>query len=397
MNPNTKSIIMESYEMNNDLLEIRRYIHENAEVGYNTVKTSNYIKKKLKEIGIDFKEIEKTGIVADIGSGDKTILLRADVDALPMYESNDLPFKSNEKSSHCCGHDLHATMLLGAAKILKQREDELNGTVRLMFQRDEEGGNGAKTMVDNGVLDDRTIDAALALHVNAKSPLGVLEYGYGKTFASNDSFEIVVKGRGGHGARAYETIDPICVATNIINSLYNVIAREVDPFSHVLFSVTSIEANSTFNIIPDSAKIKGTFRTYDDEQRKHLLNRFETITTAVAQSFMATAEFNVVKSLSALTTSTEFTDKVLKLSQELGDEIRVNMEPVVKRGSEDFAYISEKIKNNAYLFIGAGKNREEGNEFGQHNSKVIFNEDVLPIGAALLSNVAYLWLLDEDN
>ncbi len=397
MEATVKSIIDGAYEIKSDLIETRRYIHENAEVGYDTIKTSNHIKKKLEEIGIDFKEINGTGIVADIGSGDKTILLRADIDALPMYESNDLSFKSNEKSSHCCGHDLHGTMLLGAAKILKEREDKLNGTVRLMFQPDEEGGTGANIMLDNGVLDDRHISAAIALHVDAKSPLGFLEYGYGKTFASNDSFEITIKGRGGHGARAYETIDPISIAVNIYNSIHNVINREVDPFNNVLFSITSIEAESTFNIIPDGAKLKGTLRTYDEEQREYLLKRFETVSTSIANAFMASAEFKVDKSLPALTTSTELTDKVLEFAKVLNNEIKVNTEPVVKRGSEDFAYICEKVKNNAYLFIGAGKNREEGYEFGQHNSKVIFNEDVLPIGSALLSTVAYLFLSDVDN
>ncbi|HAE92616.1 MAG TPA: amidohydrolase [Tissierella sp.] len=397
MDPNVKSIIDRAYEIKDDLIQTRRYIHKNAEVGYNTIKTSTYIKEKLKEIGVNFRDIDGTGIVADIGSGEKTVLLRADMDALPMYELNDLEFKSDIESSHCCGHDLHATMLLGAANILKEREDSLNGTVRLMFQPDEEGGTGAKRMLDKGVLDDRNISAALALHVDAKSPLGTLDYGYGKTFASNDSFEIIINGRGGHGARAYETIDPINVAINIYNSLCSLINREVDPFSHVLFSITSIEANSTFNIIPNSAKIKGTLRTYDDKQREYLSKRFETMTKGISQSFMANAEFKVDKSLPALTTSKEFTDKVLKLSQKLEDKININVEPVVKRGSEDFSYISEKIKDNAYLFIGAGKNSQEGYEFGQHNSNVIFNEEVLPIGSALLSTIAYLWLLEAEN
>lgn len=397
MNPIVQDFIKQANEMKEQLINTRRYIHENAEVGYDTVKTSNHIKEKLQEMGIDFRELKETGIIADIGSGEKTILLRADVDALPMYEVNDLPFKSEIKSSHCCGHDLHATMLLGAAKILKGMEDKLEGTIRLMFQPDEEGGNGAKIMVENGALDDREIHAALAIHVDARSPLGTLEYGYGQTFASNDSFEIIIKGRGGHGARPYETIDPINVAMHIYNGLNSIISREVDPFNHILFSVTSIEAESTFNIIPDGAKIKGTLRTYDEEERRHILERFEKITTGIAESFLAEAKFNVVKSLPALITSKDFTDKILEFSNNLKEEIRINDEPVVKRGSEDFSYITEKIKNNGYLFIGAGKDRQEGYEWGQHNSKVIFNEDVLPIGAVFLANSAYFWLLDSDK
>lgn len=392
MNPIVQGFIKEAYDLKDELIETRRYIHKNAEVGYDTVKTSNHIKEKLTEMGITFKEINETGIIADIGSGEKTILLRADTDALPMYEINDLPFKSEIEVAHCCGHDLHVTMLLGAAKILKNNENELKGTVRFMFQPDEEGGTGAKLMVDEGVLDDRTIHAAMALHVDAKSPLGQLEYGYGKTFASNDSFEITVKGRGGHGARPYETIDPINVAVNIYNSLSSLINREVDPFTHVLFSVTSIEAESTFNIIPDGAKIKGTIRTYDEEQRAHLLDRFDTITKSISEAFMAEAEFNVVKSLPALTTSKDFTDKILEASENLKEEINIKKDPVIKRGSEDFSYITEKIKNSGYLFIGAGKNRKEGYKWGQHNSRVIFNEDVLPLGSMLLSTAAYSWL-----
>ncbi len=388
----TKNIIEKAFSLEDKLINIRRYIHKNAEVGYNTVKTSAFIEDKLKELNIKYRTIKDTGIVADIGNGEKTLLLRADIDALPMYETNNLEFKSDKEISHCCGHDLHGTMLLGAAEILKANEDKLNGKIRLMFQPDEEGGMGAKTMLDNGLLDDLKINAVMAMHVDAKSPLGRLEYGYGKTFASNDSFEIEIKGEGGHGARAYETIDPINIAFQIYNGLTAVINREVDPFNHILFSITSIDAVSNFNIIKDNVVMKGTLRTFGEEQRIEILSRFKTVVENIASAFNGEANFNVVKSLPALETSKEFTDEILEIVNELNEHISIGDTPVVKRGSEDFSYITEKIKNNAYLFIGAGKNNKEGFEYGQHNSNVIFNEKVLPLGSAVLSLSAMKWL-----
>lgn len=258
---------------------------------------------------------------------------------------------------------------------------------RLMFQPGEEDGTGAKRMVEKGILDDRKINYALALHVDAKSPLGLIDYGYGSTFASNDNFEINIFGKGGHGARSYETIDPINVAFNIYNGLNNIINREIDPFNHTLFSITSIEAESTYNIIPDSAKMKGTFRTYNEKERKYLLERFENAVKMISNAFMAKSEYAIKSSVPSLNTSKKFTDELLNIIKDF--DIRINESPVIKRGSEDFSYVTEKIDSSAYLFIGAGKNKNEGYEYGQHNSKVIFNEEVLPLGAAILSYIAF--------
>lgn len=389
MKNNSEMFVKKAYEIESYLIDVRRYIHKNAEIGYDTAVTSNFIKKELMKMNISYTEIEDTGIIADIGQGDTTILLRADMDALPMYEINDLPFKSEKKMSHCCGHDLHTTMLIGAAKILKESEKDLNGTIRLMFQPGEENGTGAKRMIENGILDNKKIEYAIALHVDAKSPLGALDYGYGNTFSSNDNFEIIIYGKGGHGARSYETTDPISIAFSIYNGLYNIINRETDPFKHTLFSVTSIEAESTFNIIPDVVKMKGTLRTYSEDERKYLLQRFEKASKMISNAFMSDSEFFVRSSIPSLNTSKKFTDEILKIISNFDDRIRINDGPIIKRGSEDFSYVTEKIDNSAYLFIGAGKNRHEGYEYGQHNSKVVFNEDVMPLGSALLSFAAF--------
>lgn len=389
MEENAKIFLNRAYEIENYLIDVRRHIHKNAEIGYDTAITSDYVKAELKKMEITYTEIDNTGIIADIGHGDTTILLRADMDALPMYEINDLPFKSVKKISHCCGHDLHTAMLIGAAKILKENENNLKRKIRLMFQPGEEDGTGAKRMIEKGILDDGKIEHAIALHVDAKSPLGLVDYGYGNTFSSNDNFEIIIHGKGGHGARSYETIDPISIAFNIYNGLNSIINREIDPFRHTLFSITSVEAESTYNIIPDAVKMKGTLRTYNEDERKYLLQRFEKTIEMISNAFMADSEFLIRSSVPSLNTSKKFTDEVLKIISNFDDRIRINEVPIVKRGSEDFSYVTEKIGSNAYLFIGAGRNKYEGYEYGQHNSNVIFNEDVLPLGAALLSFIAF--------
>lgn len=381
-----------SFKIKEDLIKYRRFLHQNAEGGSEIRVTSNYVQSILDDLGIEYKVAGNNGIIGDIGKGDKTILLRADMDALPIIEDNDLSFKSITNYSHCCGHDLHTTMLLGAIRNLKKYENELNGRVRFMFQPDEEGGSGAKSIIEENLLDDISIDAALALHVDAKRPLGYLDYGKGQTFASNDSFEIIVTGKGGHGARAFETIDPINIAFNLYSSLYSMINREVNQSNMILFSITSVQAGNSYNTIPSSAIVKGTLRTYNEAQRLYVMERITDIVEQVPKVFKGNATIRIDKHLPPLETSPELTEEVLKYAEDIIHKDMIHFEPIIKLGSEDFAYVTNKIKNSAYVFIGAGINSKEGYKYGQHSPNVIFNEDVLHIGSALLSNIAFRWL-----
>ena len=387
------SILKRAKEIEKEIIGIRRAIHKNAEINSNLKVTAEFVKKKLTEINCENEEISECGITAVIGNSNKgkTILLRADMDALPMKEDNNLEYKSVTDYSHCCGHDMHTAMLLGAAKILKEIENDLNGAVKLMFQPDEEGGTGAKKMLDAGLLNSPIPKAALALHVDAKRPLNHLDYGIGCTFSSNDNFEIIVTGKGGHGARPHESIDPINIACHINLALQTLICRELNPAKTVILTISSIDAGSSFNIIPDKAILKGSLRTYDNEQRAYNIKRIDEICKLTAKAFKGEAKLIIHSSVPVLYCNRELTKEILKYSEEIFDIDKINSNPIVRMGSEDFSFISEKIKSS-YLFIGAGVDEQNGSEYGQHSPKVIFNEDILYRGAALLAHCACMWL-----
>lgn len=390
------SILERAKEIEKEIISNRRTIHKNAEINCDLKVTTEFVKEKLTEINCKYEEISESGIVAVIGEANKgnTILLRADMDALPMKEDNNLEYKSVTNYSHCCGHDMHTAMLLGAAKILKEKENELNGAVKLMFQPDEEGGTGAKKMIDAGLFNVPTPIVALALHVDAKRPLNQLDYGIGCTFASNDNFEILVTGRGGHGARPHESIDPINIACHINLALQTLISRELNPTETVILTIASINAGNSFNTIPDEAILKGSLRTYNSEQRDYYVKRIDEICKLTAKALKGEAKLIIHSSVPVLNCNEELTANILKYSEDIFNVNKINSKPIVKMGSEDFAFISESIKS-AYLFIGAGVDEQNGNEYGQHSPKVIFNEDILFRGTALLTYCAYMWL--ENN
>lgn len=274
-------------ELKQDLVEIRRTIHKNPEVGPALPQTKAFVMGKLKEYGYEPKEICESGIVAVI-EGEKpgkTILLRADMDALKIKEEAPVPFASENNCMHACGHDMHATMLLGAAKLLKKYQNEIHGTVKLVFQPDEEGFTGAKAMLKAGVLESPHVDAGMALHVNSGTPSGMVLCGLGTCMAGCTLFRIRVKGIGCHGAMPETGVDPINIAAHIFLSLQEIIAREVPPTKPATLTIGKFSGGKAPNIIPEEVVMEGTIRTLDVDLAKQIFKRIQEISSQTAELF----------------------------------------------------------------------------------------------------------------
>lgn len=376
-------------ELKDELVANRRAIHQNPEVFDDLTQTVAFVKERLIEMGYEPQEICKCGLTATVGGkrDSKTFLLRADMDALPMTEESGLPFCSKNANGHTCGHDLHTAMLLGAAKLLKEHEGELEGTVRLMFQPDEEGLTGAQAMVDAGIL--RDVDAAMAFHVfPGKMAAGAVGYGVGPIQASSDRFRITVTGKGGHGAMPHTTIDPINAAAHIYLGLQEVIAREVDANDQLVMTVGSFNAGDAPNIIPERAVLEGSIRAYNKDTRAMAKQRLEEIAKQTAKLFRCDCEVVFIGGCPANVNNEKLTMELLEYIKE--DAVAVAPMPK-SMGSEDFAVVSDRVPG-AYFGIGAGGEDPKYSAGGPHSPKVHFNEDVLPYGAAILANCAQMWL-----
>ncbi len=387
-------ILVKALQLKDEINKNRRYLHQNAELGLDLPKTSAYIKEKLEEMGYSVKTVGRCGLCVTVGkTGTKTILLRADMDALPLREESELPFSSKTDVAHCCGHDMHAAMLLGVSKILKDLESNLKGTVKLVFQPGEETGQGAQEMLDNGILDSPVPEAVLAMHVNAKAPAGRIDYGKGCTFCSNDNLEILVSGQGGHGARPHESIDPIKVAFHIYQALQTIRTSEINPMETMILTITSINGGNSYNSIPSSVLLKGTLRTYDEKVREKAVFKIKELSQSIAKAYSASAKVTFLESLPPMFCSKDFTDEILGYAADIVGNNSISNIPEIKMGSEDFALITSKYPDTSgYLFIGAGPDSNTGYLYGQHNPKVIFNEDVMPIGVSVMANCAIKWL-----
>ena len=272
-----KLIKKAAYEIENEIIENRRYIHQYPEIGLELLHTAAFVKEKLLEMGYEIEEICKCGILARIGKPGKTLLIRADMDALPMEEINDLEFKSKNKCmAHTCGHDTHVAMLLGTAKLLKKFENELEGTVLLLFQPGEETLEGAKAVVEGGLFKKYKIDAAIATHIEVVDvKTGDLIYKRGELYASSDNFNIEIVGKGCHGAYPNEGIDPINVLVHIYLALQSIISREVSALEPFVLSIGNFHAGTVRNVIPDTARMEGTFRTYSNDLREFVKFRLK--------------------------------------------------------------------------------------------------------------------------
>lgn len=372
----------------------RRFFHKNAETGLDMPKAVEYVMSELEKLDIHPYRCGK-GVAAIIGKGEKCILLRTDMDALPMKEQSGVSFAA-ENNAHTCGHDLHAAMLLTAAKLLKEDEKSLDGCVKLMFQPAEETLEGARNMTDNGILTDPAPQAALAFHVGAgKMPPGIYMYNdSGTMMFSSDGFRIKIKGRGAHGAYPHHSVDPVNIAVHIYLALEAIIAREANPDKACIITVGSFNAGSAANIIPETAELCGTIRTNDVESRKILVKRTKETAIKTAEVYGGTADVEMTSEVPPLICNGDLVGEMAEYIDELEFPDKTAYKGISSSASEDFAVIAEKIPS-AYFYLSAGFADERG-DAPAHNPKVMFDEKVLPIGAAAYAYCAERWLENDE-
>ena len=385
----TNLYLQEAYALQPQLIQWRRKLHQIPETGTDLPQTMAYIREQLDEMGIPYQYHPSISCIeATLGSGSKCFLLRSDVDAIPIPEETNLPFRSTNGCMHGCGHDLHGTILLGAAKLLKQHESELTGTVKLLFQSGEEVFQGASAAVGAGVLENPKVDAAFAMHVIAMLPMGLVMTGK-EAMASVDGFKITLKGHGGHGSMPETSIDPINAAVQVYLALQSLIAREIGGTEEAVLTIGQLTAGDTANVIPERAVLQGTLRTFAPAVRDRLCQRIREVVAGVSTTYRCQWEYEVLSACPSVITDDAVTASIKKSIQSVIPKFHI-LGGAHGMGSEDFAEIAQRVPS-AYFMLGAGP-ADESKRLGQHNPKIEFNEDVLPIGAAIYAQAATDWL-----
>lgn len=389
-----KKFIEQAKLIKEEIISYRRVIHSNPEVGQELPKTKKYVMDKLVEFGYSPEEICESGIVATIKGNKpgKTFLLRADMDALPIAEKTSCDFKSTNGCMHACGHDMHTAMLLGAARLLKENQDEIEGTIKLVFQPDEEGFTGSKKMIKAGVLENPKVDAALAMHVHSGTPSNVVLCGLGTSIAGCNRFRIVVKGKGCHGAMPETGIDSINIAAHIYLAIQTILTREISATESAVVTIGKFVGGDVPNVIPEEVVMEGTIRSLDKEVGEFIFDRMNEIVTSTAKMLRGEAELIELSSVPPLANNDELAHELTGYMKDIVGEKAVVLFEQGGMGSEDFASYSYEVPS-VYIMLGAGT-KQENSLYGEamHNEKVVFNEDILPTGAAIHAYSAIMWL-----
>lgn len=404
-----KEWLQEAEKYQEKLMEMRHYLHRHPETGYDLEETIAFVNKELLAMGYEPRDCGKCGVIALAGGRKegKVFLLRADMDALMMREEAEVEFKATNGKMHACGHDMHTAMLLGAANLLKKHEAEIEGTVKLMFQPAEEILEGAKDMIEAGVLIDPKVDTALMIHVMAGMPFSegtAIVCDGGVSAPAADYFTIKIQGKGCHGSMPNTGIDPINIGAHIVIALQEINARELSLSDNAALTLGAICGGNAANVIPDTLELKGTLRAYDDEVRLFLKHRTEEIAKGIAATFRGEAEVIFESGCPTLLNDEELSrDTTRYLKKMLGDGKAFRTGELCERagngknpktsGSEDFSYVSHKVPS-IMLALAAGQ-PGQGYPYPQHHPKVKFSDDVLAVGSAIYACVAVEWLKEH--
>lgn len=370
-----------------EFIDIRRHLHAHPELSYQEFETSKFVQGKLTEFGIPFEVKATTGVVGLIkgkNPGSRIIALRADMDALPIKEENDIPYKSkNEGVMHACGHDVHTACLLGAAKILAELKDEWEGTVKLIFQPGEEKNpGGASLMIKDGVLENPKPQAILALHVNTILEVGQLSFRGGKVMASADEIYITVKGKGGHAASPHLTVDPILISSHLVIALQQLVSRNNNPFNPSVLSITSFNGGNTTNVIPNEVKLMGTFRAMDEEWRFKAHELIRKITTDLVTSMGGTVDLHIDVGYPCVMNNEKVNANARKKAEEYMGAEKIS-ETELRMGAEDFGYYAQQIP--ACFYRLGTMNKAKGITAGVHTPVFNIDESAIETGMGMMA------------
>lgn len=394
----SETILNEARAIETEIVENRRVIHQIAEVGMELPRTVEFVMNKLKEYGYEPQLCGKSGVVATAGHGGKCILLRADMDALPMREESGVPFAAMNGNCHACGHDCHPAMLLGAARLLKAHENELAGTVKFMFQPGEEVGQGAQDMVENGLLENPRVDAALGIHTSIAfedAVTGSIKCirGYYGRFVGGLTIKIF--GKDAHGAASWRGVDALTIASFIDLALQSVIAREIPSADSGIILTGTMKGGTTNNSVAGEAVMGVTIRAQRPEKYDFLVERITSIAEHIAAAFRGSVEITREHTLPAPYNNPEYTDEYARYAAELLGAENVILTNESFGAGDDFAYVTDAVPG-ALLNVGFGASGE-GYTQGGHNPRVIYNEAALPVGTAVFAYLSMRWLQEHKD
>lgn len=385
--------LSEAQELFEYTRDLRRDFHRHPELGFQEVRTAGIVASELIDLGLEVSTgVGKTGVVATLegGSQEPIVLVRFDMDALPIQEETGAEYASQTPGiMHACGHDGHTAAGLAVARMLDAHKGDLKGTVKFVFQPAEEGLGGAEAMVADGVLENPRPDLSLSLHLWNDKPVGWIGVTPGPAMSASDRFTVKIIGRGGHGASPYLAIDPVVAGAQVISALQNIVARNVNPLESAVVTVTSMTGGEAFNVIPETVELRGTIRSFNPQVRMLVLERFEQITTGVAEAMSCRAEVELRRVTPAVVNDPEMAKRVQEVAARVfPDSMIDNQERTM--GSEDMAYMMEDIPG-CYFFVGSA-NHESGLDAAHHHPKFDFDESALPRAAALMASAVVEFL-----